>query len=96
MGDKNHFKGKHHTDESNRKNAIGNHKRGVLPNSTSGFKGVSRIGGVKWRAVIRYEGERLFLGQFKTKVEAAIAYDNKLIELYGAENVTTNKDLGLY
>ena len=94
-GDKNHFKGKHHTDESKIKNAVGNHKRGVLSSNSSGFKGVHSVG-KKWRAAVRVMKKILYLGCFDDKVEAAKVYDSKLIELYGKENVTTNKDLGLY
>jgi group I intron endonuclease len=94
MGSKNHFHGKHHTKESRVKNAIGNHKRGLLPNNSSGLKGVSKLG-KKWRAVIRYNGDRLFLGQYDDKIDAAKEYDKKLKELYG-EDVISNKDLGLY
>ena len=95
MGDKNHFKGKHHTQESKEKNAMGNHKRGVLPTNSSGFKGVQKMG-KKWRVTIRAIQKKMYLGCFDDKVETAKVYDAKIIELYGKENVITNKDLGLY
>ena len=95
MGDKNHFKGKHHTYESKIKNAIGNHKHGVLPSNSSGFKGVQKMG-ENWRVTIRHIKKTLYLGYFMDKVEAAKVYDAKLIELYGEENVMTNKKMGLY
>tara|TARA_R110000823_G_C15635721_1_gene469229 strand:+ start:30 stop:584 length:555 start_codon:yes stop_codon:yes gene_type:complete len=39
---------------------------------------------------------RVFLGYFYTEIEAAKAYDQKVCELYGEENVYTNKQKGVY
>ena len=36
------------------------------------------------------------IGRFATKVEAARAYDIALVAMFGAENVVTNKDEGVY
>jgi len=95
-GEKNHFYGKHHTEGNKKKIKMRILKTGMSPNNSSGFKGVSTSRGKKWKATITYEGKVFHLGSFDTKIEAAIVFDNKLIELYGEENVTTNKSLGLY
>jgi len=60
--------------------------------NTSGYKGVSYKKRNKdminehskpWEVRIRYNGKRLYLGAYKTKEEAALAYNKKAIELYG-------------
>lgn len=60
------------------------------PNSknTSGYKGVyfwtdKRNGYSTWRAQLHHEGKRIDMGSFKTKEDAARAYDAKAIELRG-------------
>lgn len=66
--------------------------RGMLPNNTTGYKGIwwekpYRVNGKirkgKWRAAIFCEGVRHRLGRFKTAEEAARAYDRKALELFG-------------
>lgn len=51
---------------------------GVLRSNTSGFKGVSRVGppnrAKPWRAQIRKDRKRIFLGYFATAEEAGAAY----------------------
>lgn len=59
-------------------------------NNTSGFKGVLKSKkGEKWRAVFQSKKEKKFhhLGYFKTKEEAAKAYENFSIEYYSKFNV---------
>lgn len=52
--------------------------------SLSGYKGVySHPNSQKWRAQIRKDGKSYHLGTFEEKEEAAIAYNNKAIELFG-------------
>lgn len=61
--------------------------RGVNKNNTHGFKGVTYDGRKKitpWTARIGYKGKRIYIGNYKTKEEAARAYDRKAIELNGA------------
>lgn len=54
--------------------------RGVYKNNTSKFKGVSKHKGEnKWRAIVA--GKQI--GQFDTDIEAARAYNAKMIELHG-------------
>jgi hypothetical protein len=52
---------------------------------TSRFKGVSwsRTAG-KWQARIWYHGKSTYLGYFDDEIEAAMAYDRKARELFGA------------
>lgn len=50
----------------------------------SGFKGVSPRPSGRWRSAIRKNGKDYVLGNsFKTKEEAATAYDKKAKELFG-------------
>ena len=37
----------------------------------------------RWRASLSYQGKVIALGHFLTKEEAAVAYDNKIKQLYG-------------
>lgn len=60
-------------------------------NNTSGFKGVSALNG-QWQARIRANGELKQLGQFRTKEEAAAAYDAAALEAFG-EFAKTNAQL---
>ncbi len=53
-------------------------------NNTSGFKGVSwNKRDKKWEAYIKFNYKRIYLGYFKTKEVAALAYDKKAKELFG-------------
>lgn len=65
---------------------------------TSRFVGVSfngrKEGYKRWRAQTRFNGNHIHIGDFKTQEEAALAYDEKAIELWG-ELARTNKSLGL-
>lgn len=51
---------------------------------TSDYRGVSwHKGEERWHARISHYGERLWLGSYATEVEAAKAYNDKAIELWG-------------
>lgn len=51
---------------------------------TSSFKGVSWHNGAnKWHARIYYNSRPLSLGLFNSEISAAIAYDEKALELFG-------------
>jgi hypothetical protein len=53
-------------------------------NSKSGVKGVSwHKSSGKWRAVIKYEGKHKHIGAFSSIEDAAIAYRNAEIKLFG-------------
>ncbi len=55
----------------------------INKNNKSGFKGVSfHAKRRKWRAAIAHTSKRIELGLFDTKQEAAIAYNNKAMELF--------------
>jgi hypothetical protein len=41
----------------------------------------------KWTAIIRYENDPFCLGEFKYEIEAALAYNNAAMELYGYKAV---------
>lgn len=56
--------------------------RGPQRNNTSGFKGVTKNHN-NWKAQIKYNGEKIYLGTFKTKEEAARRHDTKAKELFG-------------
>lgn len=58
--------------------------RGKQVNNTSGYKGVyldKRRN--TWNSVLQYKDKHLFLGSFKNKIKAALAYDKKALELLG-------------
>ncbi len=57
--------------------------RNSLPNKGKKYKGVSFIKAKKrFRASIRYQGNRSIIGSFKDEVTAAKAYDKKAKELF--------------
>lgn len=50
----------------------------------SGYKGVTwRNDRNKWRATITKDGKRTYIGLFDTKFEAACAYNERALELFG-------------
>lgn len=57
-------------------------------NNTSGYVGVAR-NGIYWQASIYFNRKRQFVGNFKDKESAAIAYNDRALELYG-ENAYLN------
>lgn len=60
------------------------------PRNKHGFKGISRqVHNGKFKALIRTEGKRLFLGEFDTPEEAGRAYAEKAAEVHGEFARTT-------
>lgn len=59
--------------------------RGLPSNNTIGYKGVSSNGntGRFWKAEIKKDDKKIYIGNYKTPEEAAKAYDRKAIELFG-------------
>jgi group I intron endonuclease len=92
-GEKNSFYGRKHRKESIDWGRITQFKKGLCKSNKSGFKGVCWIKkNKKWRVIVN----RKHIGFYKDVVEAAKSYDAAAIEILGKENITTNKDLGLY
>ncbi|HQF37046.1 MAG TPA: GIY-YIG nuclease family protein [Candidatus Dojkabacteria bacterium] len=57
-------------------------------NSSSKYLGVCFLNSnKKWNSNIPYDGEQICLGQFKYEIEAALAYNNAAMELYGYKAV---------
>lgn len=68
---------------------------GIYRNNTSGLKGVSwHKPARRWRAVIQHKREHRFLGLFRTRREAGLAYDAAARRLFGP-HACTNHSLGL-
>lgn len=63
-------------------------------NNTSGYKGVVISRGKYIVSEIKHNGVKIRMYGFKTKEQAALAYDKKATELFG-EFAMTNKMLGL-
>jgi hypothetical protein len=58
--------------------------RGKASNNVSGYKGVHwRARPKRWEAEIGHKRIKYRLGMFKTKEEAALAYNKKALELHG-------------
>ena len=56
----------------------------IPKNNTSGYKGVCWVKNRKtWKACIRANGENLYLGSFKDKIDAAQAYNKAAIKHFG-------------
>ena len=52
--------------------------------NTSGFKGVTwKKDSNKWKAYIKIYKKQIHLGHFKNKIDAAKAYNQKAVELFG-------------
>lgn len=75
--------------------AENNRNKSMHSNNTSGYKGVSwNTRRKKYVAGITFEGKYIYIGQFDNAQDAAIAYDEMAITLFG-EFSRTNKSMGL-
>ena len=59
-------------------------KSRVQKNNTSGFRGVSwHKGDRRWQAFVEVDNIRKYLGSFKNKIDAALAYDQAAKKYFG-------------
>ena len=81
-----------HEDQNSLNNNVGNlrlggsslqgHNQGLQSNNTSGAKGVCwHKKRRKWEAQLKHEREKLYLGRYTCKIEAARVVNNKILEL---------------
>jgi hypothetical protein len=65
----------------------------IRKDNTSGYKGVTFVKRIKkWKAQIRHNNKRQYLGLFNSAKQAAICYNKKAIELHG-EFACVNKNI---
>lgn len=57
---------------------------GLRTDNKSGYKGVYKVTGNRWRAMIRYNNNRISLGTFSKLEDAVARYNEKAKELFGA------------
>lgn len=62
---------------------------------TSKFKGVSLSPSNTWRASIGYNGKNIYLGSFKTEIDAALAYDRAALKWHGEFARTNAMEFGI-
>ncbi len=60
-----------------------NQNVGLKRSNRTGYKGISQLPTGRWAAEIRNDGKRFFLGTYKTKERAALAYNVAAEELHG-------------
>lgn len=53
--------------------------------TSSRYIGVSKLKDGKWQASISYKNKNIYIGRYKTEIEAHEAYKEKYCELYGKE-----------
>lgn len=89
-GENSHMLGKHISEEVKTKMSIGTVGRKKGLGSSSEYVGVSFIPTTsRWRARITQKRKTILIGVFSTEIEAAIAYNEMAIKLYG-ENAKLN------
>lgn len=60
---------------------------GKKKSNTSGYKGINELPTKRWSVEIRSNYSKAYLGCYRTKEEAAYAYDIASLELHGADGV---------
>jgi group I intron endonuclease len=84
-GENNPNFGKHWSEEMKEKISRRGKKN---KNSSSKYHGVSYDkGSDKWMAYVKYKKESIYIGRFKTEIEAARAYNEKVLEVCGEEAI---------
>lgn len=71
--------------------SLNSRNRKISKNNTSGYRGVyfddsSRVI-KKWKVIIRLNNKRIYIGRFKTKTEAAKAYNDAAVKYFGEVDV---------
>ena len=64
------------------------------PIGKTGYRGVYKEKSGSYTSHIKHCGREIYLGAYKTAIEAALAFDKKAVEIR-EENAVTNKMLGL-
>jgi len=86
MGEKNHNFGEIQSQERRDKESRGMQGKKKVKNSSSKYVGVMWSSQKnKWQAIIQFRNKRKHLGFFIYEKEAAMAYNNAAIQIYGAE-----------
>lgn len=86
--------GQKRTEEQKRKQSSIIQGRRQSISKTSGYIGVSfKKRDNIWVAQIQFRNKKIWIGQYDSEIEAALAYDKKAIDLYG-DTAKTNFPLG--
>jgi group I intron endonuclease len=86
--------------EEHKKNISKANLGGKRKNSSSKYMGVCFIKKInKWRASFYYLKEHFYIGSFNTEIEAALAYNKKVLEIIGEDvklNIFTEEEFNFF